>query len=166
MDQKTEITKTEPKISIVSTCERPDLAPLVARWLWDAFWRRNGHSFETTLRAVEDSVTAQFMPRTFVVLVVDEPVGTASLAAHDLEERPDLTPWLAGVFVEPHARGQGLAAHLIIAVEEECRKASISTLWLYTNTAERIYRRAGWQTVETILRNDKPYALMRRDLDL
>jgi GNAT superfamily N-acetyltransferase len=59
------------------------------------------------------------IPRTLVLLVEDEPVGTASLAAHDLDERPDLTPWLTGVFVAPHARGQGYAAELIAAVEQE-----------------------------------------------
>jgi GNAT superfamily N-acetyltransferase len=151
-------------ISIVSTSERPDLVPLVARWLWDAFWRRDGYSFESTLKAVEESVPAQPMPRTFILLVEDEPVGTASLVADDLDERPDLTPWLAGMFVVSHARGQGYAARLIAAVEEECRKGSISTLWLYTNTAERLYARVGWKTVETILHGGKPFALMRRDL--
>jgi predicted GNAT family acetyltransferase len=104
------------------------------------------------------------IPQSFVLLVDDEPVGTASITAHDLEERPDLTPWLAGVFVVPEARGQGYACQLVAAVEEEARRASISTLWLYTNTAERIYARVGWRTVETILHDGKPHALMRRDL--
>jgi GNAT superfamily N-acetyltransferase len=98
------------------------------------------------------------------LLVDDEPVGTASLTAHDLDERPDLTPWLAGMFVVPHARGRGYAAQLITAVEQEACKASISTLWLYTNTAERVYARAEWRTVETVQHNGKPFALMRRDL--
>jgi N-acetylglutamate synthase-like GNAT family acetyltransferase len=53
---------------------------------------------------------------------------------------------------------------LVAAVEEEARRQSISTLWLYTNTAERIYVRVGWRTVETILHDGKPSALMRRDL--
>jgi hypothetical protein len=34
------------------------------------------------------------------------------------------------------------------------------------NTAERIYARAGWQTVETFARKSLPTALMRRDLTL
>jgi GNAT superfamily N-acetyltransferase len=104
------------------------------------------------------------IPRTLVLLVDDKPVGTASLTAHDLEERPDLTPWLAGMFVAPMARGQGHAAQLIAAVEDEARKASSPCLWLYTNTAERIYARAGWRTIETVLHTSKPFALMRRDL--
>ncbi len=149
---------------IVTTAERPDLAPVVASWLWDSFARARGRSFEETLEAVQASVTASLMPRTFVLLVDGRPVGTASLAEQDLEARPDLTPWLAAVFVEPESRGRGLAADLIAAVEDECRKRSIPTLWLYTRTAENVYTRAGWRKVETVARNSKSYALMRREL--
>lgn len=152
------------ELSIVSTSDRPDLVPVVARWLWEEFWRDGERSFEHTLDAVSESVTARSMPRTFILLADGEPVGTASLAAHDLDERPDLAPWLAWVFVEPRARGRGYAARLISAVEREARAASIPTLWLFTNTAERIYARVGWLTVETIQHNGRPFALMRRDI--
>jgi GNAT superfamily N-acetyltransferase len=155
---------TPQQASIVSTFDRPDLVPLVADWLWDAFWRAGGHSRAETLDAVQQSVTARPMPRTFILLVGGDPVGTASLVAHDLDERPDLTPWLAGVFVAPHARGRAYAAHLIAAVEAAAQAAAIRTLWLYTHAAERIYARAGWQTVDTVLHGGKPVALMRRDL--
>ena len=155
----------DSKLCIVSTVERPDLAAVVASWHWREFRRARGETLQQVLEAVQKSVTATRMPRTFVVLLDGAPVGTASLAERDLDERPDLTPWLAGVFVEPAARGQGLATRLIGAVEDECRKTFIETLWLYTRTAERIYARAGWRTVETIAHNGKSYALMRRDLE-
>jgi GNAT superfamily N-acetyltransferase len=122
------------------------------------------YTVEQTLAAVRESVTARPMPRTFILLANGEPVGTASLVAHGLEERPDLTPWLAGVFVEPHARGRGHAGPLISAVEQAARTASILTLWLYTNTAERIYARAGWQTVESVQHGGKPVVLMKREI--
>jgi len=149
---------------VTSTSERPDLVPFVARWLWDAFWSESGKSPDELLDAVRKSVTARPMPRTLILLANGEPVGTASLVAQDLDERPDLTPWLAGVFVVPHARGQGNAARLIAAVETEACAASISTLWLYTETAERIYAKAGWQTAEIIQHNGRPFALMRREI--
>ncbi len=104
------------------------------------------------------------MPRSFILLLDDVPVGTASLAASDLDTRPDLTPWLAGVFVVPMARGKGLVGHLIAAVEREARDQGFATFWLYTRTAEKIYRRLGWTTTEYFDRDDKQYALMRRDL--
>lgn len=128
-------------------------------------WHDSGKSFDQLLDAVmKSSVTASPMPRTFILLADGEPVGTASLVAHDLDERPDLTPWLAGVFVEPRARGRRYAARLISAVEQEAHGASVPTLWLYTNKAERIYARAGWQAVETVQHSGKPFVLMRHDL--
>ncbi len=153
------------QFEIVSTAERPDLVPITARWRWEAFFRASGRPFESVLEAAQGTAaTAGLMPRTLVLLADGAPVGTASLTAHDLDERPDLTPWLAGVFVVPHARGQGHAGRLIAAVEQVARTGSIAALWLYTNTAEPIYARAGWQTIETIQHNGKPFALMRRDL--
>lgn len=152
-------------ISIVSTFERPDLVPVTARWRWQAFFSDSGRPFDDVLAGAHRTAAVDgLMPRTFVLLADNEPVGTASLVAHDLDERPDLTPWLAGVFVAPHARGRGHAGRLMTAVEERARGACIATLWLYTNTAERIYARAGWRTVEAVQHNGKPFALMRRDL--
>jgi GNAT superfamily N-acetyltransferase len=151
--------------SIVSTADHPDLVPVVARWQWEAFFRHKGRPLHEILEAAQRTAASTSpVPRTLVLLADDEPVGTASLTAHDLDEKPDLTPWLADVFVAPHARGQGHAGRLVAAVEQEARAMSTATLWLFTNTAERIYARAGWETVETVQHNGKPFALMRRDL--
>jgi GNAT superfamily N-acetyltransferase len=152
------------RLQVFSTAERPELAPIVAAWLWEEFRRRRGQSLEATLAAVEASTAAQWMPRTFVLLDEGRPVGTASLAEHDLDERPDLSPWLAGVYVVPPERGRGLAAALIAAVEDEAARLGVPRLWLYTRRAERVYRRAGWETVETVVHGGKAYALMRREL--
>jgi GNAT superfamily N-acetyltransferase len=150
--------------SVVSVIDRPDLVEVTVRWRWNE-WLRNKEPFEDAFKRARQATALRLkIPQSFVLLVDDEPVGTASITAHDLEERPDLTPWLAGVFVVPKARGQGYAGQLVAAVEEEARRASISTLWLYTNTAERIYARVGWRTVKTILHDGTPHALMRRDL--
>jgi GNAT superfamily N-acetyltransferase len=162
---------SSPRLSVVSTREHPVLVPVVADWLWEAFWRDSGWPRDELDREVQSSVTADRLPRTFVLCADEQPVGTASLVAEDLEERPHLTPWLAGVFVIPGARGRNYVRHLIAAVEAEARSAAIDTLWLYTDTAERVYARAGWRTVETVEHRSKaspgrikPVALMRRDL--
>ena len=151
--------------SIVTTTERPDLVPVTARWRWEAFAQGQGRSLaEVTASESEGATGPGPMPRTFVLLVDDEPVGMASLAAQDLDTRPDLTPWLAGVFVAPQARGRGHAARLVAAVESYAASLGVATLWLYTRTAEGLYAGIGWRTVETVAYRDKTYALMRRDL--
>ena len=151
---------------IVRIADRPDLVPTVADWLWHEWWRDAGETLEATRNAVAASVSPSGPPQTFVLLVDGEPVGTASLVGHDLDERPALTPWLAGVFVVPEARGRGQVMHLIRAVEDACRSAEIGTVWLYTANAERVYARAGWHIAEVIQRYGRRQVitLMRRDL--
>jgi hypothetical protein len=37
-----------PGLQVVSTADRPELAPVVATWLWEESRRRHGHSLEET----------------------------------------------------------------------------------------------------------------------
>jgi GNAT superfamily N-acetyltransferase len=148
---------------IVTVSERPDLAPLVARWRVEAFFDQPGGY------TVEELTAFILAPpvgpeENFVLLDGDEPVGTAGIAPYDLDTRPDLAPWLVGVFVQPAFRGRGHAAALVRRVEAFAQQASVPVLWLYTATAEQLYARLGWQPVG--MEQDGPHAvvLMRRDL--
>lgn len=138
-------------LQLVTTSERPDLAPVVASWLWPEFWHRDGHSYDDTLQAVIKSATSYPMPTTFIALADGLPIGTASLAEHDLDSRRNLSPWLAGVFVDPAVK--------------ECRRLSHPVLWLYTQTAESLYAKSGWLTAERFEHRNRPYALMRLKIE-
>jgi len=155
---------TEPNECIVSLVDRPDLVPVVGHWLWDAFWNKEGYTLEQTVATVAGWTSPLGPHQDFVLLVEGEATGTSSLVAHDLDSRPDLTPWLANVFVKPEARRRGHVGKLVAAVEYACRAASISPVWLYTHTAERLYARAGWRTVEYFNYGGHNCALMCRDL--
>lgn len=151
--------------SIVTTKDCRDLVPVVADWFWDAFWKDSGKPFDGLLRAVSQGPVANDpIPTTFVCLIDGSPAGTASLIASDLDERPSLTPWLAGVFVTPDRRGVGVASELVRAVEAEARHAGVETLWLHTKTAEKLYAQLGWQTVERVRLVNGQTTLMRRHL--
>jgi hypothetical protein len=53
------------------------------------------YTLEQTYDAVAASVSRSGPPQSFVMLVNGEPTGIASLAVEDLDERPDLMPWLS-----------------------------------------------------------------------
>jgi GNAT superfamily N-acetyltransferase len=145
---------------IAAVSEQPEMAPLVAGWLLDAF----GHPGSPTVEAMTAMLLPPRVGETFVLFEGDVPVGTASLAQKDLASRPDLTPWLAGLVVQPAFRGRGYATALVQRVEASARAASVPTLWLYTWTAASLYARLGWQRVG--LEQDKgvDVVLMRHDL--
>jgi len=100
----------------------------------------------------------------FVLFDGAEPAGTASLAREDLLSRPDLTPWLAGVVVQPEFRRRGHASRLVRHVEGFARAAEVERMWLYTTHAEGFYLRLGWIPAGPAFGEAAPTVLMRRDL--
>ncbi len=148
---------------IVTLSDRPDLAPLVAAWRVKAFFDQpGGYSTEelTALILAPPSGPEE----NFVLFDGDQPVGTAGIAPHDLDTRPDLTPWLVGVYVQPAFRGRGHATALVRRAEAFARASSVRVLWLYTATAEKLYAGLGWQFVAMEQDGSQAVTLMRRDL--
>lgn len=148
---------------IVATSDQPELAPIVARWRVRAFF---DHPDGTTVEEMTALILAPAVgpKETFVLFDGGQPVGTAGLVRQDLDARPDLTPWLAGLFVEPAFRGRGHATALIRQVEAFAMAASVPVLWLYTSTAEQLYAGLGWQRVGLEQEDGRPVVLMRRSL--
>jgi GNAT superfamily N-acetyltransferase len=100
----------------------------------------------------------------FVLFDHDRPVGTASFVRNDLATRRDLTPCLAGVFVDPAFRGRGYATALVRQVEAFASAASVPTLWLHTWTAKSLYARLGWRRVRLETDRGRQVVLMSRRL--
>ena len=57
--------------AIVNIATRPDLVPVVAGWLFEAFWRQEGHGLAEVVAALEQSVPVG-MPQSFVLLAGGE----------------------------------------------------------------------------------------------
>lgn len=148
---------------IVAVSDRPELAPVVARWRVNAFFDYPGGY------TVEEMTALILAPpagpeETFVLLDQDQPAGTAGLMREDLEARPDLTPWLGGLFVQPAFRGRGYATALIRQIKAFALAASVPVLWLYTSNAEPFYICLGWQREGIEQENGHEVVLMRRSL--
>ncbi len=149
---------------IAAVSDRPELAPVVAAWLVDAFGYPGGRTVEEVTALVLSPPVGP--EETFVVFDRGVPVGTASLAHEDLDARPDLTPWLAGVVVQPAFRGRGHATALVRRVEAFAAAASVPVLWLYTWTAEPLYARLRWHRagLERDRKRGREVVLMTRRL--
>ncbi len=62
--------------------------------------------------------------------------------------RPELSPWLAGVFTPREHRRRGIGAALVERAVQEERALGVSRLHLYTPGTGALYRRLGWSVVE------------------
>lgn len=153
---------------IESLAAHLDLAPVVAKWLWDEWVHLDdpNSTLEEWTQRVAARDRVDVIPATYVALrSAGELVGTVSLTAHDLAIRPELTPWLAALYVPEHARGQGIGRALVEHVEARARTMHIVRLYLYTDTAQGLYEKCGWQLLERVEFRDKLGVVMERVLN-
>jgi len=90
------------------------------------------------------------IPSTYILLIDGAVAGSVSLLEHDDigDVRPDLSPWLASLYVEPAHRRLGYGSSLVRNCIEQARRCGCSTLYLYTDTHSRFYERFGWRPIE------------------
>lgn len=93
----------------------------------------------------------------FLVLLKDERlVGFISMFPHDGEERKDLTPWYATMYVKDEYRGKGYSKMLNDAVLEEAKKRGHKKIYLKTEL-ENFYEKFGAKYIENLKNGEKLY---------
>ncbi len=66
---------------------------------------------------------------------------------------PDLKkhkPWLALLYVEKKYRNNGLGEILVKEIAQNAKKNKIEKIYLYTFTAETLYKRCGWKEIQRV----------------
>ncbi|GGX94024.1 N-acetyltransferase GCN5 [Litchfieldella qijiaojingensis] len=154
-------------ISIVRLSADSPHATTVAGWTY-AEW---GYLHpEESAEAYCEAFVAQCgeggVPSVFVAMHGEAPVGTASLVVDDMSVRPELTPWLASVFVLPAWRGRGIASRLVQRVEHEAREWGIERCYLFTPDQQALYRRLGWRDHESLSYRGEEVTIMTRALTI
>jgi len=132
-------------VKIQPLYEAPHHARQITDWLWQAF---GGVAMPREFFAsiVEHSQRPDALPLTFVLTDGERALATVGLWRCDLISRQDLYPWLAALYVEEAARGQGLAGMLQEHVKQYAREKGYPSLHLYS-ACVGIYERFGWQHI-------------------
>jgi GNAT superfamily N-acetyltransferase len=106
------------------------------------------------------------IPAVVVGLLGSELCGSAMLVAQDMESRPNLGPWLAGVYVKPQYRRRGFASALVARIVENAQALSIPRLYLYTDDSESLYASLGWSVLERCPYKGLNVVVMARELSV
>ena len=146
--------------------ERPDTVPTLAAWLYEQWGYFHDHdSVERRIGELNARLQSDRIPVSFVALASEAPdappIGTASLTPDDLETRPDLSPWLASVFVQAEHRQSGAGSALVNAVVAHARKLRFPILYLFTEDRIQFYERLGWTVVCAEVYRGHPVTVMK-----
>ena len=105
------------------------------------------------------------MPITFVALDGDLPVGMCSLREND-GIRPDLTPWLGSLVVDPKYQKQGIGKMLIDVTVLKAKELGFEKLYLFAfdPTIPEYYERLGWRKIGMDEFKSHPVTVMEVEL--
>ncbi|WP_285418590.1 GNAT family N-acetyltransferase [Pseudomonas sp. efr-133-TYG-5] len=148
-------------------CDHPELiAELAALNFqeWGQF--RPDDTLEARTERMRAACGKGAIPSVVVALEDSQLLGGALLIDSDMQLRPQLTPWLAGVYVKAEHRGRGIASQLVNRIVAEAAALGVQELYLYTDAAQSLYARLGWEVVEELIYEDLPVTVMKRSTRL
>lgn len=120
----------------------------VADRLWHAWWQEAGVSLATLVGLLRD-FKADAIPLGIVAHRGEDFVGSVLLIDNDLDERPQYSPWLAALWVEPEARARGVAVELSQRIVAEAAALGHDKIYLCAVPEKRAYYAGrGWVEVE------------------
>lgn len=152
-------------VVIEHLAQHHDAIPLVASWAQQQW----GHlapeiTLEQRTAFFARRVTPGQIPEMLVAVVAGQVVGMASIVTNDLSSRPDLTPWMAAVYVTPEQRGRGIGSLLVQAILTEARRLELSRLYLITPDKMAFYARLGWREMGKVEYRGELVTVMYYDL--
>jgi GNAT superfamily N-acetyltransferase len=152
---------------VESIADHLDLVDTIARWHWDEWGHHDpGGTVESWAEGLRQRTNRDRVPTTYVALEGEELLGSATLVDNDMSTRPDLSPWVAGVYVKPERRGQGVGSALMRHVVYEAAEMGIEKLYLYTGGARVFYENLGWRYLESEYYEGRTVSIMEFDTAL
>lgn len=126
----------------------PGLIPVLARWHHRQWQHLNPASYDLQARINDYQQTATdpiSLPQMLIAHINGHALGSARLVVSDMDTHPELTPWLASLYVPPDFRRQGIATRLIAEIENSAKQLGFESLYLFTEDRKNMYQKLGWQ---------------------
>ena len=127
----------------------PAFFDTVADRVWRAWWRPNGHPLERTSAGLAEMMKGDPIPFALVAHDGDEFLGSTLGIESDVADRPQYSPWVAAVWVEPQHRLKQVGRMMVGHAAQACFARGFDRIYLCSAPARRnFYTRQGWVPIE------------------
>ena len=161
--RKTSKQSEQPQFQIVNPNDEK-IIELISDWYLSEWNIPKNRTVERLKSFSDDS--AQFQ----VLMTLDSvPISTGGLYNHVslLDKEPKFKfyqNWLALVYTIPAQRRQGFGALICEYIQSCSKKRGVKEMFLFTDTAERLYTRLGWNVLERLSLDKRNIVVMKKQL--
>ena len=136
-------------IQISDLRHEPQFFDTVADRIWEAWWKPNGYSFEHVSNGLSQMLKGERIPFAIVAHEGDEFLGSTLGIASDMDARPQYSPWVAAVWVEPQARLKQVGRTLVGQATQMLFQRGFARVYLCSLPKRlNFYTRQGWLPIE------------------
>jgi GNAT superfamily N-acetyltransferase len=149
-------------VQIAFLAERLQAIPCLAAWFiaeWpDYYGRRSTLEVENDFR---ECLNTARLPIGLVAYDHDTPCGVIVLRESAMTDLPQYSPGLGAFYVAGSHRNRGIGAQLLRMGVSVAKKLGHRAVYATTSRAGRIFERAGWQDLGTVLHRGQALSLYR-----
>ncbi|WFR94831.1 GNAT family N-acetyltransferase [Rhizobium tumorigenes] len=137
-------------MQILRLRDNPAFADAVADRSWNAWWTETGVTLAQYRAHLDPMIENDGIPFCLIAEEGGVYIGSVLVIENDLDARPDYTPWIAALWVEPQARKRGAATRLIAAARAKAAKWGKDSCYLCaTPEMDGFYLGLGFEPIET-----------------
>jgi GNAT superfamily N-acetyltransferase len=154
---------TDIKFQVIKPDDNESIQ-LIADWYLSEWNIPVQTTIEKTKKLSSDNYEFQIL-----MTLDDKPIATGGLYNHVglLDREPRLKiykNWLALVYTKPDNRGKGLGALICNHIQDRSKDLGLKDIFLFTHTAESLYKRLGWEQLERLALGGKDIVVMKKEL--
>lgn len=131
-------------------------------FLQQAEWKAGQHLYELLQK---DQFKTQYgqKAKLYFYQEEDQLLGFGALVEQDYLDRPNLTPWIALIYVDPKARGKRLSQKIVHFLEEQAFQLGYNQVYLVSQH-QGLYEKYGYDLMEVVLDSihDKDYLYQKQ----
>lgn len=141
-----------------------DLIVKIAKWYFDEWHTPIDKTIHRLANQPNDDVLFQL-----VLIKENKLVATGGLCNnvnifHVHPKFKKFKPWVALLYTDEPYRNQGLGKMLLEKIEQCAKETGLTKIYLYTFTAESLYRRSGWRQVERVQYKNHDTVVMEKEI--
>ena len=142
-----------------------DVIATLARWSFEEWsYLHPERTLSDVERLISEGSNKEQIPTSLVAIDKGKVIGMIALKTSDFKARPNLSPWLAGLYVDKLQRRKGVGTKLVHEIEKLAARLGASKLYLVTDDAEKFYSKLGWSVQERTVWQGLSVTVMEKDI--